>query len=246
VTREAQVLAAHGYAVLQLAYFGVDPLPAKLRLIPLEYFKTAIDWLQARPEVDPERIGLEGTSIGGETALVVAAHYPQIKVVVAAVPSSVVWPGIDPADRNPPSTFTLGGQPLPDLPYGWTGTFQGVYQLYADGLKAVGQHPEAVIPVERINGPIMLVCGKDDKLWPSCPMAEQVMARLKANHFALTVGLMSYAHAGHAAFGPPLDPGNPYFASLDQLGGTPEGNNAARKDAWPLSLGFLDQALKGP
>ena len=240
----AQLLAARGYAVLQLAYFGAPGLPDKLELVPLEYFGKAIDWLQARPDVDPNRIGLEGGSIGGEVALVVAAHDPRIKAVVAALPSSVVWPGIDPQNPNAPSTFTLAGKPLPDLPYGWTGSFKGVFALYADGLKALDQHPDAIIPVERINGPVMLVCGKSDGLWPSCPMSEQVAARLKATGFAHPVQLHEYDDAGHFSFGPPVPETNPFYAKLGGLGGSPAGNDAARKDDWPRSLAFLDDALK--
>ena len=55
--RVARAIAEHGYAVLQLAYFGAPGLPKQLQLIPLEYFKTAIDWLAAQPGVDPRRMG---------------------------------------------------------------------------------------------------------------------------------------------------------------------------------------------
>ena len=58
---QARVLAEHGYAALALAYFGVDPLPSKLRALPIETVTRAIDWLVARPEVDGARIGILGT-----------------------------------------------------------------------------------------------------------------------------------------------------------------------------------------
>jgi dienelactone hydrolase len=240
--KDARLIAQHGYAALQVAYFDAPGLPRELGLIPLEYFKTAVDWLAAQPGVDPNRIGIEGTSVGGEVALVVAAHDPRIKAVVAAVPSSVVWPGISRTSINPPSTFTLGGRPLPDLPYG--GPFTSIYDLYAKGLAAVDQHPDAIIPVERINGPVMLICGKADTLWPSCPMSEQVAARLKAKGFRRPVQLLAYSEAGHAVFGPPLEPGSPRLAGLAALGGTPEGNQAARQDDWPRAMSFMDAALK--
>jgi len=110
--RDARLHALHGYAVLQVAYFDAPGLPKDLGLIPLEYFKTAIDWLRAQPGVDPDRIGVVGGSIGGEVALAVASHYPQIKVVVAAMPSSVVWragpcPICPTAAPSPPSTASM-------------------------------------------------------------------------------------------------------------------------------------------
>ncbi len=45
-----------------------------------------IDYLISRPDVDPERIGLVGTSQGGGMALAVGALDPRVKVVVAHVP----------------------------------------------------------------------------------------------------------------------------------------------------------------
>jgi dienelactone hydrolase len=240
--RDGKLIAQHGYATLQVAYFDAPGLRKDLGLIPLEYFKTAIDWLRAQPGVDPDRIGIVGGSIGGEVALTVASHYPEIKVVVATMPSSVVWPGISHTSGDPPSTFTLSGQPLPDLPYG--GPFTTVYSLYAKGLLALDQHRDAIIPVERINGPVMLVCGKSDTLWPSCPMSEQVDARLKAEHFKHPVQVLEYADAGHAVFGQPLDPQNPHLANLAKEGGSVEGNQAARRDSWARAMAFLDGALK--
>ena len=242
--RDARLIAQHGFVTLQVAYFDAPGLPKELGLIPLEYFKTAIDWLRAQPNVDPNRIGIEGTSIGGEAVLVIASHYPQIKAVVAAVPSSVVWPGISYVVQQPPSTWTLAGKPLPDLPYGWSGSFKGVYDLYAEGLKGLDKHPEAVIPVEFINGPVMVICGKDDKLWPSCPMSEQVVARLKAKGFRHPVMFLAYGDAGHAVFGPPVPADSPHFSDLGSLGGTPQGNETAREDNWLRAMDFMDEALK--
>ena len=55
-------LASRGYAVLALAYFGIEGRPAQLQMLPIEYFKSGLDWLAARPEVDGERIGVFGSS----------------------------------------------------------------------------------------------------------------------------------------------------------------------------------------
>jgi uncharacterized protein len=240
--RDAQDIAAHGFAVLQLAYFGVGSLPKEPTLLPLEYFKIAIDWLRAQPSVDGARIGIEGTSLGSEVALVVAAHYPDIRAVVAGAPSSVVWPGIRRTSTNLSSTFSLSGKPFPYLPFGAPGG--SIYSLYADGLKGSASHPEAGIAVEKINGPVMLICGKDDTLWPSCEMAEQVTARLRDWRFRYTHELLEYEDAGHRVFGRPVDPGSADLARLGILGGDPEGNNAARHDNWPRTLQFLDSALR--
>ncbi len=245
VSHEARVIARHGFAALQLAYFGAPHLPESVQLVPVEYFEMAVTWLRAQPGVDPNHIGILGTSIGGEAALLVAAHDPAIGAVVAAVPANVVWQGIGGGiDRHPPSSFSLGGRALPDLPYGWGGAGRDVYQRYAGGLPALPRHPDAIIPVERINGPVMLVCGARDRVWPSCAMAAAVAARLKAKGFPHPVQLLAYPRAGHAVFGPPLDPSSPDYADLGSLGGSAAANDAARQTAWPDALAFLDAALK--
>ncbi len=242
-TRQAKALQAQGLAVLQVAYFGYPGGPQSLVSVPLETFTRAIAWLQARKEIDPRRIGVVGASKGAEAALIAAARDPAIRVVVVGMPSSVAWPGISYTAQMQPS-WTASGQPVPFLPYAFGSDFRNIYGAYDNGLKAVGEHADAVIPVEHIDGPVMLVCGKADDLWPSCPMAEQVAARLKAKGFVHTVKVLEYPDAGHAVFGPPVDPANPAFPTLGSLGGSPEGNNAARQDGWPRVIAFLHAALE--
>jgi dienelactone hydrolase len=89
---QAQLLASHGYPVLQLAYFGAPGLPRELRSIPLEYLARALRWLHARPGV--EKVVVVGASRGGELALLVGSTYPALVQGVAAyVPFDAVYPG---------------------------------------------------------------------------------------------------------------------------------------------------------
>ncbi len=69
----AGVLAGHGYHVLQLAYFSEEGLPDELLRIPLEYFRTAIEWLGALEGIDSGRIVVFGVSRGGELALLLGS-----------------------------------------------------------------------------------------------------------------------------------------------------------------------------
>ena len=80
---KAALLAARGYATLAVTYFSRPPLPNVLAEIPLEYFQTALDWLQAQENVEADKIGVLGTSRGGELALLLGATYPQLKAVVS-------------------------------------------------------------------------------------------------------------------------------------------------------------------
>ena len=119
MARDAKVMARHGYAVLQVAPTSTRPWPAEgPGPDSAGILQSAIDWLCAQPGVDPERIGIVGGSIGSEVALTVASRYPEIKVAVATMPSSVVWPGINYATPDPPSTFLSAASPCLTCPTG--------------------------------------------------------------------------------------------------------------------------------
>ena len=61
----SELLARHGFVTLAVPYFKMPELPSQLEEIPLEYFVTALRWLQAHPAVDAQRIGIVGASKGG-------------------------------------------------------------------------------------------------------------------------------------------------------------------------------------
>ena len=48
--------------------------------------QSAVDYLKTRPDVDPERIGIQGNSLGAASAILAAAEKPEIKGVVAQIP----------------------------------------------------------------------------------------------------------------------------------------------------------------
>ena len=110
----ASLLAAHGHPTLALAWFGEPGLPAQLRNIPLEYFRSALEWLRAQPQVHGRRIVVEGTSYGGEAVLLIGATYPAlVRGVVALVPDD--WIDPSPGIGNFPA-WTLHGKPVPTGP----------------------------------------------------------------------------------------------------------------------------------
>lgn len=241
----AENIASQGFGALALAYCGTENLPPAIQNIPLEYFGKAIDWLAKQPLADKDHIGIYGSSIGGETALVVAARDPRLKAVVAGAPSSVVWQGFDPRDYSSIApTYLLDGKAVPYLPYDMSKAFTSVLDLYQRSLDTLPTHPDAIIPVENINGPVLLISGKADALWPSTAMSGQVMARLEAKHFRFPHDHVAYDNAGHVAPIPPSD--NPALKPLEGLGGTPDGNALARADAWKRTLAFFRKYLGAP
>jgi dienelactone hydrolase len=86
-TREhAAVLAQGGYGVLALDARGGGESGGRGMLWGWHGatdVAAAVDWLAARPDVDPARIGLVGESMGGEQAITGAAADPRVRAVVA-------------------------------------------------------------------------------------------------------------------------------------------------------------------
>jgi dienelactone hydrolase len=196
------VLAAHGYAVLSLAYFNytspVDntSLPSSLHLIPVEYFGKAIEWLKSQPGIDPERIGLIGTSIGGTVALQVATFYPQIKTVIVIGSPTLMY------DHD------LG------------------YQKHV-------LPPD--IPIEKINGSILLISGDKDSQVESVRFGDLAVARLKENNFSFPYRHMITPGAGHLISFPYAQ----RAIEIEEGGGSPQANAQAAAAIWPVVLEYL-------
>src|SRR5689334_8651808 len=85
----ARVLCEAGFAVLTFDYKGWgDSDGPKSRLAPYSRVidaQSAVTWLGAQEFVDPERLGIYGTSYGGATVVWVAAVDPRVKCVVSVV-----------------------------------------------------------------------------------------------------------------------------------------------------------------
>ncbi|HYA33711.1 MAG TPA: acyl-CoA thioester hydrolase/BAAT C-terminal domain-containing protein [Candidatus Bathyarchaeia archaeon] len=248
----AALLAERGYAALALAYFGLEHLPARLEEIPLEYFKTAIDWMWSQPSVTRDKTGIVGTSKGGEAALLIGAMYKEIGAVAAYSPSSVVFQGITEAwsdSSTSKSSWTLRGKPLPFVPFRLDdkcleryGFYLG---LYLGSLRNTAAVKRAAIPVERINGPVLLATGTDDAIWPSTAMCHQIVERLRQQRFAFSFEHLSYEGAGHLLAGPnSLSPSRTVGANGVNVGGTESANAAARNDAWQKVCAFFGAYLK--
>ena len=229
-------LVSRGYAVLALAYFGIEGRPAQLQMLPIEYFKSGLDWLAARSEVDAERIGVFGSSRGGELVLLLGATYPEIAAVVAHVPSHVLWEGCCDAVAVGEPAWTYQGSVLPHIQTPVPAdrmVFPDDLIFPLDDAAAVER---AAIPVERINGAVLLISGQDDTVWASSYMAGQVVERLRRYDFQHPVIHLSYEDAGHAI-------GRPHYRMFPVFGGTPRGNARARADHWERMLEFLDENL---
>ena len=240
----ALLLQAEGYSTLQLAYHNAPGKSAKLKDIPLEDFYRGLDWLKRQPGVDANRLGIVGYSKGAEAGLVVATRYPGIRTAVLGMPSSVVWDGMTGENYmlgSFSSSWSEKGEPVPHLAYKGQPGSDGLMPVFVNGLKELDRNPAAIIPVEKYKGKLLLVCGEAEKLWPSCPMAGQIVARAAAKGAPAPV-VLRYRDAGHGVMGAPFadNKARRYWA---KLGGTEAGNAAARMDSWVKIREFLKLEL---
>ncbi len=236
----ATPLFDEGYSVLSLAYFKTEGTPEYLDMIPLEYFDEPIAWLENNEKTRGAGIVIVGESKGAELALLLASTKPQIKGVVVIAPSSVVWQGIPKTFWPPRSSWSLGGRPVPFVPYDFSKGFNpnDCLSMYKQSLAQREAVQKAIIEVEKINGPILLLSGAQDCLWPSSEMGDMICRRLVQKGFPYRYEHMKYADAGHT-----LDENYMYSQSSENeqymLGGTYEGNRKARLESAKKTAQFL-------
>ncbi len=243
----AKAIHAEGYNVLNISMYRAPQQTQQLVEVPLEVFDRALDFLKQQPNVNPQAIGLIGASKGAEAVLLVATRQPEIRLVIAGMPSSVSWAGIDwnrlfTSDK-PQSSWSVGGKPLPYLPYGEFDTKKGTFSLYESGLKGLPAQPLAAIAIEQAKAQVLLICGESDSLWPSCEMSRMLQQRAARSN-GPNVQLLAYRDAGHAVFGMPVDRRDERDSKLASLGGSFKGNADARDDALPKMKAFLKEGFR--
>jgi hypothetical protein len=230
VIPRAELLASHGIPTLAIAYFDAPGLPCSLSNIPIEYFVKAIRWLRRQSGVDPGRVWAWSVSRGSEPLGLVASHWPGlVHGLIDESGSSVVNESFAGNCRaNAVSAWTLGGRVVPyDTAFGATGLIPSLAR-------------PATIPFARFHGPVMLVSGADDAVWPSSRYEDIIMHELSADPAPHVH--VNYAAAGHADLGPPYTPElletNDHGTTV-HLGGTEAGYEAAHLQDWPALLRFV-------
>jgi pimeloyl-ACP methyl ester carboxylesterase len=202
----APLLASHGIPVLSAATFAWPGRPELMQHIDLAYFEQAALWM--RQHFGVQRIAVQGGSRGGELTLVLAAYRPDLFCGgVAMVPFHNVVAGFDHLRNvHEQPSWVLNGQPLPyaDVHVTLSGpeavhTPDGIavtpdYQRDAASAEADAR---CGIPVERCSGPLLLLSGRDDAMWPSAYGGDRVIDRLRRHGLAHQAEHLAFENVGH-------------------------------------------------
>ncbi|NUH65105.1 acyl-CoA thioesterase/BAAT N-terminal domain-containing protein [Sulfitobacter sp. S0837] len=256
--------ASHGYQAFALGYFKAPGLSPYITETPLEYFETGLRW--AHKELHPRDgfVAVSGQSRGGELSLLLGATYPDlVSAVIAYVPGAMVhgaqgagdperggWQGV---------TWTKDGQPLTHLWqdnkavhwHPWHGDTppDRHHSVFFEGLKDRDLAARARIPVEKIEGPVLLISGRDDRAWPSSLYSRMVVSTLKRSQHPHQVSHLDFNDAGHSINLPfvpstQLSTMHPVSKVPFTSGGTPSGNAKADEGSWRGVLNFLNDATQ--
>jgi fermentation-respiration switch protein FrsA (DUF1100 family) len=150
----AAILARNGYGVLLFDWRAHGESGGDL--CTFGYYEVrdvegALAWLQAQPDVDPNRIGMLGESMGAVTAVRAASQMPEIKAVVADSPYPELEEGIKNAWR---------GTGLPIFPFV---PLQVLFGQWQTGLSLDEMHP--LDDVASISPrPILILTGGQDPI----------------------------------------------------------------------------------
>ena len=203
--KEARFYHENGIPALALAIFKTKQTQKNLDRVPIEYVERAVKWLK---KVGYQKIGIDGLSKGSELALIAGSMFPDITCMIARVPSYFVSEGlrISGISKNPSGTscWSYRGKELPFASYK-SRKFNILKMLMKEkelhiltfnkGKKVT---PETVIPVEKINGPVLLLSSKQDEVWESYKSAAIMEKQLSDTKFRFAHKHIAFPHLSHA------------------------------------------------
>ena len=258
----AALYASRGYAAFAQGYFKAPGLSDYISNTPLEMFKQGMDWLRRTVRPLHDFVAISGQSRGGELVLLLGATYPEdVSAVVAYVPGAVVHSGqnaADPAVGREGPAWLLGGRPVPHV---WENNRTATWKPFDEGpaphrheraILTALEDPDAVararIPVERIQGPVILLSATDDGSWPSSLYSRMVRDKLAETRHPYPVEWLDYQDGGHLILFPYVPTtqhvyAHPVSGKISTSGGTPHDNARADAESWSGVLRFLKDAV---
>ncbi len=187
---------------------------------PLENVENAVGFLKSQGY---DKFGVIGSSFGSNMALSAAVRIPEISLTIALTPMDWVYWGIfndklDGTSERPAedeSAFSWRGKPLPYMPAPYKhpdywNMFRKEGKQRGDVVASLNLHDLAEdkhpvteaerIPVEKINGYLILAGAKDDVMWNTCRGILRMKQKLEECENCCKPEVLIYDHCSHFIF----------------------------------------------
>ena len=242
---KASLFASRGFLTLNINY--VPPVDEGIpEYIELDQFEEILDWFCKYPNVLPGGIGLHAICFGSWIALLLASFRSDaVNAVVAVSPASFAYH----------LSFKYQGKMSEKLPADRNKlihTKDGVVVREAHSTETIDNGSDstfsAITPSEKINCPVLLICGTDDQHLNIEFNARQIYDRMNKVGKGHLCTILRYPGAGHV-IEPPYTPH--CYSQFDPVvreiydnphvvwGGESKANAQAQEDSWSNILAFL-------
>ena len=260
VEMKASLLASHGFAALSLAYMKYEDLPKTPTEVEIEYFEEAAEWLLCQDHILNGGIAVMSVSAGCEYALMLGIRRPDlIKGVVAVSTTCIQLVQVEMNIRKSRigstglktqwSQFAGAGEQdvAQSIPKQGKDDLICLRAAFIELLKELGEDSDLLIPVEKLECPVLFIYAEEDPNSASDVMVEKMCTRMRKHHRGHLCASLGYPGAGHL-IEPPYTPH--CSASLVKLGlspenaflawgGEPDGHAYAQEDSWLKIHEFL-------
>lgn len=205
----APALASIGYDVFSLAYFAYEDLSEFLYAIPLEYFEEGFEWMKR--EFGASKMAVQGASRGGELSVVLAAYLPHyVSGAMPIVPMHAASAGWNHKTGEIGPSWTYKGA---EIPYCMTLDTTSMEEMKRIGEELPNGFPAApgykidleqdyvrrdcAIPIENAVGPLLMISGLDDAMWPCAWGSDLIVNRLRAKGYKHHYEHLALRETGH-------------------------------------------------
>lgn len=200
----AALLARHGYGVLLFDWPGYGESGGSVTYGAAELLalRAALDWLAARPEVAPARLGGLGCSLGGYMLLALAADDARLRAVAAeGAPTSLLevldWQYRRSAPVGPWAARLAAWRAGVDL--GVTDALRGLPRVSPRALLLIGSRDDEAVPAD-MSARLYAAAGEPKELWLVDGAAHcGAQAQAPAEYERRVLAFFERALAGHEA-----------------------------------------------
>uniref|UniRef100_A0A8C5HQJ7 Acyl-coenzyme A thioesterase 4-like n=1 Tax=Gouania willdenowi TaxID=441366 RepID=A0A8C5HQJ7_GOUWI len=217
------LLASHGYACLSLEYFKPGELETANQ--QYSYFETAFNIIKDHPQVNPDRVGIFGLSLGSAVTLNLATESAIPRCVVCVSSNNIFSRDMCPVKHDENNCEVWRDVVLPFM-------------------------KDTSNNIKKIRCPMLCISGCDDQNWPAVEIVDNTLRAAGKDHLLTRV---DYPDAGHL-IEPPFTPhfrSTNFLRSIAQdkvlmlWGGQTKPHSDAQEDSWRKILSFLQHNLYG-